>query len=67
MFFFLHGLKTIVIFWKDIKVDNKTVIQINPGAKFFNMSGSLEIPIGYREMEIKKKTAGLMKEEDFLE
>ena len=55
------------MFWKDIKVDNKTVIQIKPGAKFFNMSGSLEIPIGYKEIEIKKKTTGLMKEEDFLE
>ena len=55
------------MFWKDIKVDNKTEIQIKPGARFFNMSGSLEIPIGYKEIEIKKKTTGLMKDEDFLE
>jgi hypothetical protein len=27
----------------------------------------LEIPIGYKEIEIKKKTTGLMKDEDFLE
>ena len=48
-------------------MDNRTVIQIKPGAKFFNISGSLEIPIGYKEIEIKKKTTGLMKDEDFLE
>ena len=48
-------------------MDNRTVIHIKPGAKFFNISGSLEIPIGYNEIEIKKKTTGLMKDEDFLE
>jgi hypothetical protein len=43
------------------------VIHIKPGAKLLNTSGSLEIAIGYREIEIKKNTIGLTKDADFLE
>lgn len=55
------------IFWKDNNVDKSIVIQIKPGAKFFKISGSFEIPIGYREIEIKKNTIGVIKKVDFLE